>query len=345
LTEKTPSLTYAGAGVDVAGADRFVRRIASLARETHTPGVVPHRAEYAALFRPDWKGLSDPLIAATCDGVGTKLAIARETGWYDGLGQDLVAMNVNDLLPVGARPLFFLDYIAAGRLDPDAMTRVVQGMALACSDSGCALLGGETAEMPGVYAPGVFDLAGFAVGIVDASRVPKPDTVCAGDVVLGLPSSGVHSNGLSLARAAMRQAGLRYGDAVPGTGRMLGRELLEPTRLYVRPVLEFMERYPVRTAAHVTGGGIHARAKRLANAGHCVVLDPVAWKVPPVFDLIADAGSVSADEMARTFNMGLGYLLVVAKDVAREVLRDPGEWLEAGRIVEGEGFTMGSVHG
>ncbi|HET6345589.1 MAG TPA: phosphoribosylformylglycinamidine cyclo-ligase, partial [Myxococcota bacterium] len=220
------SLTYKEAGVDIEAADAFVQRIGKLARSTHGPGVVPHRTEYASLFRPDLGGMQDPLIAATCDGVGTKLLVAREMGKYTGLGQDLVGMNVNDLLPSGARPLLFLDYIATGKLDPDALTAVVDGMARACRDAGCALLGGETAEMPGVYAAGEFDLAGFAVGLVDGARIPDLGAVAVGDQVLALPASGVHSNGLSLARKALlERGGLHLTDAPQGLTQCLGDEL------------------------------------------------------------------------------------------------------------------------
>jgi phosphoribosylformylglycinamidine cyclo-ligase len=341
------SLTYKDAGVDIASADAFVENVGAHAKSTHTEGVVPYRQEYASLFRPSFTDLRDPLIAATCDGVGTKLVVAKEMGWFEGLGQDLVAMNVNDLLPSGARPLFFLDYIATGKLDLVQMESVIKGIAQACRATGCALLGGETAEMPGLYAKGDFDLAGFAVGLVDGSQLPQPESVQEGDIVLALPSSGIHSNGLSLARTALlERGGLSLHETPALLDRPLGFELLEPTALYVNTVLALMEHCRVKTAAHITGGGLLGRAAKLVGEEHGVVIHPSAYQVHPIFRVIAEAGDVSPDAMARTFNMGLGYLVVLSPEDAHKAHSTfPGMWLSVGEVVKGSGgVDLGYAH-
>ena len=330
-------LSYKDAGVDIAGADAFVKNVAALAKATHTAGVVPHGSEYAGLFRPNLQGLRDPMLAATCDGVGTKLMVARDCQSYRGLGQDLVGMNVNDLLPAGAQPLFFLDYIATGKLEPAAMQSVVAGIADACRLAGCALLGGETAEMPGVYAPGDFDLAGFAVGLVDGARLPNPTSVAVGDVVLALPSTGVHSNGLSLARKALLERGkLRLDAHIEALGRTLGETLLEPTAIYVREVLALhaLGAGAVKASAHITGGGITGRATRLLQAGQRLRIEQKTYDVPPVFDLIAHSGNVDINEMRRTFNMGLGFLAVVSQETAQRC--EKSAFFKIGDIVAGD---------
>jgi phosphoribosylformylglycinamidine cyclo-ligase len=333
------SLSNKDAGVDIAAADGFVGRIARLAKATHAGRVVEHESKYAGLITPGTDGMREPLLAATCDGVGTKLLVAKAVGRYDGLGQDLVAMSVNDLMPLAARPVLFLDYIAVGKLDPAAMETVVGSIARACSEVGCALLGGETAEMPGLYAAGDFDLAGFAVGVVDRQKLPQPEAMREGDVVLGLPSTGVHSNGYSLARAALLERGkLQLTDEPKALGgRTLADVLLTPTGLYVRPVLRLLERHTFRAAAHVTGGGLLGRGKKLARPGLRLVLDPRTWSVPPIFDLIREAGGVAPAEMASTFNMGLGFLVVMGADegasVARELAADG--WRVVGRVERG----------
>ena len=332
-------LSYRDAGVDIAAADAFVGRIAGLAKATHTAGVVPHRNEYAGLFRPTLNDIGDPLIAATCDGVGTKLLVARDCQNFAGLGQDLVAMNVNDLLPAGARPLFFLDYIATGRLQPEALEAIVASMARACQEAGCALLGGETAEMPGAYAVGDFDLAGFAVGLVDGNCLPDANSVQVGDVVLALPASGVHANGLSLARMALlERGGLGLTTRVPQLGASLGETLLIPTPIYVQPVLQLLRQARVKAAAHVTGGGLIGRGSRLLRPGQRLRLQRDSYRVPPIFALIADSGGVDAEEMGRTFNMGLGYLVVLEPSAAQQALQTCGAhgWRHVGAIVAGE---------
>lgn len=340
-------LSYREAGVDIAEAERFVSGIAQWVRQTHGPSVVHHPSGYAGLFRLDAAAsMKDPMLAVTCDGVGTKLLVARETGRYKGLGQDLVAMSVNDLLPLAARPLLFLDYIATGKLDAAAMEQVVYGIATACRSTGCALLGGETAEMPGVYAPGDFDLAGFAVGLVDGVRLPDPKSMGEGDVVLGLPSTGIHSNGLSLARAALfERGGASVSDRPAPLAGSLGEELLKPTALYVQEVQRLLEHTPFKAAAHVTGGGLLGRAKQLLPEGLRMHLDHHSFTVPPIFELIAQAGGVCALEMASTFNMGLGFLVVLGSEQAHEVHQTLGEqWIAVGRLQSGErGVEFGDV--
>ncbi len=318
-------LTYRSAGVDIEAADRLVDAISTAARKTHGPQVEPGPGAFAAMFRVG----ADTLLAATCDGVGTKLLVARETGSYEGIGRDLVAMNVNDLLVVGARPLFFLDYVAAGSLEPGPILAIVTGAAAACTEAGCALLGGETAEMPGLYQPGDLDVAGFAVGIVDPDLRPHPDGPRPGDRVLARASSGVHANGLSLARAAARRAGVGMADHLPELGRTLGEALGEPTLIYVDAVLGAPAEPRARGFAHVTGGGIAGRGAALAGDGLRLHIERSRFEVPPVFGLIQRWGGISDAEMTSTFNMGLGFLAVADPDSS-------GPWIDAGWIDVGE---------
>ncbi|MBC7792982.1 MAG: phosphoribosylformylglycinamidine cyclo-ligase [Clostridia bacterium] len=340
------SMSYKRAGVDIAAADAFVETIGAFAKATHNAGVVKHTTAYAGLFRPDLNGIAKPLLSAATDGVGTKLLVAREMKSFEGLGQDLVAMNVNDLLPSGSRPLLFLDYIATGKLEPDELLPIVRGIANACKEVGCVLLGGETAEMPGVYQSGDFDLAGFAVGLADEARLPDATTVREGDVLFALPSSGMHANGFSLARKALLEmGGLRLTDHVGALERSLGEELLEPTRLYVNPVLEVMKAFRIKGSAHITGGGLLGRLAKLVGDDLRVDVDPERYRVPPVFALVQKTGNVAWREMASTFNMGLGYVVVVDKNEAerfRGSLMAKHGWLEVGNIARGtHGVDLG----
>ncbi|MBI5508716.1 MAG: phosphoribosylformylglycinamidine cyclo-ligase [Deltaproteobacteria bacterium] len=341
---RNKGLTYKAAGVDIAAADSFVASVAQKARATFSPLVFEHALGYSGLMRPALDGVREPLIAATCDGVGTKLLLARAAARYEGLGQDLVAMSVNDLLPVGARPLLFLDYIAAGKLDAKAMATVIDGVVRSCREVGCTLLGGETAEMPGLYAKGDFDLAGFAVGIADRTRLPRPETIQAGDRVLALASTGIHANGLSLARRALLGRGkMKLGARPRGLGKTRVDELLTPTALYVRPVLDLMQKTTVKAAAHITGGGLLTRTEKLVRGDLRLVIEPQSYRRPPIFDLIAAAGAVSATEMARTFNMGLGFVVVLDAEAATSVVAsgiDP--WIMVGAVVPGRhGVDLG----
>ncbi len=329
---KGTGLTYRDAGVDILAADRFVAFVRQHAKSTHGNEVLDSGDAYAGLYRPPLTGLRDPLLAATCDGVGTKLLVARDCQDYRGIGQDLVAMNVNDLLPRGARPLFFLDYVAAGSLSSVPLQQIAEGIVQACRESDCALLGGETAELPDAYREGDCDLAGFAVGLVDAPSAPKGD-IAEGDVILGFPSSGIHSNGLSLARRVLSQAGLRYSDVVPELGHSLGTELLIPTRLYVRQVLRILQRVKVKAAAHVTGGGILTRAHKLCPANLRLWIDPDSYPRPPVFSVLARLGNVQEQELATTFNLGIGFVLIMSET----------EVAKLGPLLDGDLRVIGAV--
>jgi phosphoribosylformylglycinamidine cyclo-ligase len=305
---------YAEAGVDIAAGNALVERIGPLAAATRRPGSTAGLGGFGALFDLKACGYRDPLLVATTDGVGTKLLLAREAGGLEGLGQDLVAMCVNDLVVQGAEPLFFLDYYATGRLVVEEAALVVRGIAAACRVCGCALVGGETAEMPGLYGPGDFDLAGFAVGAVEREALlPRPD-IDPGSVVLGLASSGPHSNGFSLIRAILRESGLGPGDPAPfPSNETLGEALLAPTRLYVAPVLQALRRAPgaIKGLAHITGGGLLENLPRALPQGARARLDAGTWPLPPVLRWLKEAGRLSDREMARTLNAGIGMAVVV----------------------------------
>jgi phosphoribosylformylglycinamidine cyclo-ligase len=332
-------LTYRRAGVDVAAADSLVERIAALAATTHGRDVLAHPSQYAGLLRMPARQGETSILAATCDGVGTKLLVARQARSFAALGQDLVAMSVNDLAALGARPLLFLDYVAAARLEAETIITLVDSMARACREVGCALLGGETAEMPGLYARGDFDLAGFAVGCIDEERMPRPERMQPGDTILALPSSGIHANGFSLARAALfERAGLALATRPAAlAGRSLAEELLRPTLLYCEASLALFAACEVRAAAHVTGGGLLGRLAKLARPGCTLIIDPDSYERPPIFGLIARAGEVTADEMASTFNMGLGFVAIVPAAQATQALRETARygWHEVGRCTRG----------
>jgi phosphoribosylformylglycinamidine cyclo-ligase len=316
-----PRGRYAEAGVDIAAGNALVERIKPLASATSRTGAMGGLGGFGALFDLAACGYRDPLLVASTDGVGTKLLLARDAGRLDGIGTDLVAMCVNDLVVQGAEPLFFLDYLATGRLEPDAAARIVAGIAQACRESGCALVGGETAEMPGLYAAGDFDLAGFAVGAVERDAVlPRPD-LAAGDVVLALASSGPHANGFSLIRVVLAEQGLGPDDAAPFADRALGEILLAPTRLYVRSCLAALRGVPgaIRAMAHITGGGLVENLPRVLPPGRAAVLDAQAWPLPPLFAWLKRAGRLDDDELARTFNAGIGMVLVVEAARADQV--------------------------
>ena len=310
-------LTYRAAGVDVGAGDEAVRRIAPLAASTRRPEVLGGIGAFAAFCRVP-QGYRDPVLVSSTDGVGTKLKIAMMADRHDTIGLDLVAMGVNDVLVHGAEPLFFLDYLAVHRVEPDRVEAIVRGIAAGCRQAGCALVGGETAEMGAFYAPGEYDLAGFAVGVAERSALITGEHVAVGDRVLGLASSGLHSNGYTLAREAVfGRMGLKLGDPMPGVGRSVADELLEPTRIYVKPILGLLRTVRVKAMAHVTGGGVTLNLPRVLPAGRRARIDPRAWPVPPVFTAIQRAAAADDAEMRRTFNMGIGFALVVApEDVA-----------------------------
>ena len=332
-------LTYREAGVDIGAGDEAVRRIGPLAASTRRPEVLGGIGAFAA-FVTIPPGYREPVLVSSTDGVGTKLHVAFATDRHDTVGIDLVAMGVNDLLVHGAEPLYFLDYLAVHRVDPARVEAIVSGVAEGCRQAGCALVGGETAEMSALYAPGEYDLAGFAVGVVERSGIVTGAEVGAGDRVLGLASSGLHSNGYALVRKVIfERLGLKPADTVPGLDRSVADELLEPTRIYVKPVLELLRSVPVLAMAHVTGGGITENLPRVLPEGCQAVIDPRAWPVPPIFRVIQEGGRIEEAEMRRTFNMGIGYLLVVrAGDTSRAVqaLTAAGERVfEVGEIRNG----------
>jgi phosphoribosylformylglycinamidine cyclo-ligase len=336
--------TYREAGVDIEAGEALVEAIRPLAAATRRPGVLGGLGGFGALFDPREAGYTDPVLVSSTDGVGTKLLLAIEAGLHETVGIDLVAMVVNDLATHGAEPLFFLDYFATGALDVGQATRVIAGIAEGCRLAGCALVGGETAEMPGLYAPGHYDLAGFAVGAAERGAL-LPAGVQPGDAVLGLPSSGVHANGFSLVRRVVREAGLLWHEPAPFAQDLpLGRALLHPTRLYVAPLLALHRAGLLRAAAHITGGGLPGNLPRVLPPGHGVVLEP-AWPVPPVFNWLSLAGGIAPEEMLRVFNCGVGMALVVSdKAAALALLAGLGEAVwdigEVERTDEPERFRL-----
>ena len=336
------ALTYARAGVNIDAGNALVERIGPAAARTGRPGTVAGLGGFGALFDLKAAGYRDPILVAATDGVGTKLRLAIDTGRVDGIGTDLVAMCVNDLVCQGAEPLFFLDYLATGKLDVDQAARVVEGIAAACAACGCGLVGGETAEMPGMYAAGDFDLAGFAVGAMERGA-DLPRGVAEGDVLLGLASSGVHSNGFSLVRRAAERAGLGWGDPAPFADATLGEALLTPTRLYVAPALAAIRAGGVRALAHVTGGGLTENPPRVLPDGLACAIDLAAWRLPPVFRWLRDVAGLDEPEMLRTFNCGIGMVLVVEAGRAGALadrLSGLGETVvRLGAVVPGQGVA------
>ena len=345
-TDISQPLTYAEAGVDIDAGNALVDRIKPAAAATKRPGVMSGLGGFGALFDLKAAGYDDPILVAATDGVGTKLKIAIDTGLYDTIGIDLVAMCVNDLVCQGAEPLFFLDYFATGKLEVDAAARIIAGIAEGCRLSGCALVGGETAEMPGMYAPGDFDLAGFAVGAMNRGAV-LPAGVQAGDVLLGLASDGVHSNGYSLVRRVVERSGLAWDAPAPFTQGSLGAALLAPTRLYVKPALAAIRAGGVHGLAHITGGGLTENLPRVLPEGLGAQIDLGAWSLPPVFTWLAAEGGLAQAEMLKTFNAGIGMVLVVAADRADALaaeLAAAGESVHhLGHVVPGAGVSYTGV--
>lgn len=332
-------LSYADAGVDIDAGNALVEKIKPLVRSTRRPGADGEIGGFGGLFDLKAAGFSDPVLVAANDGVGTKLMVAIESARHDTVGIDLVAMCVNDLAVQGAEPLFFLDYFATGRLDPDQGAAIVSGIAEGCRQAGCALIGGETAEMPGMYRDGDYDLAGFAVGAAERGRLLPADDIVEGDVLLGLASSGLHSNGFSLVRRIVAESGLSWNDPAPfDQDRSLGEALLEPTRIYVKPLLAAISStHGVKALAHITGGGFPENIPRILPDAFAAEVDLDMIDVPPVFSWLAQTGGVEPMEMLRTFNCGIGMIAVVASGQAAQVaavLQKAGEHvLTLGRIV------------
>ena len=339
MSEKKKGLTYAEAGVDIDAGEREVELIKKSVQATYIPGVMGDIGGFGGLFRLKDQMEGDPILVSGTDGVGTKLRLAIEMGIHDTIGQDCVAMSVNDVLVQGARPLFFLDYIATGKLEPELMAEIVKGVAHACIESGCALLGGETAEMAGFYAKGDYDVAGFAVGIVDRKNLITGENIAPGDVILGLPSTGIHSNGYSLVRRIIKDKGLSLDKVYEGFDRPLGEVLLTPTRLYPKPVLPVIQGTAVKGLVHITGGGFYDNIPRVLPEGTRAVLDAEKWPLLPVFPFLMKEGGVEPHEMYRTYNCGLGMLLILSREngeKAKEILKSMNEPVyEVGEITEG----------
>jgi phosphoribosylformylglycinamidine cyclo-ligase len=339
-----PPLTYAGAGVDIEAQDRALVEIRRLAKSTFTPGVLSEIGGFGGLFTLEPENPSGAVLVASADGVGTKLKVAQMAGLHETVGADLVNHCVNDILVQGARPLFLLDYLATGRLEPGVAAKVVGGIARACRENGCALLGGETAEMPGFYQPGEYDLAGFIVGTCGRDRLLRREGVRAGDALVALPSAGLHTNGYSLARRVIFELlGLRVDSQLPGLGVTVAEALLAVHRSYLSAVGPLIERGLVKSAAHITGGGITDNLPRALPDGVGAEILLNSWDEPPLFRLIREAGHVPEDDMRRTFNLGVGMILVAAEEHLGEVLEalvphGPG-WL-IGRTVEGSGVRF-----
>ncbi|MCL5123607.1 MAG: phosphoribosylformylglycinamidine cyclo-ligase [Deltaproteobacteria bacterium] len=319
-------ITYRDAGVDTDLADRALASVTSKIQSTFTPGVLGNLGGFAAMFRPNWKKFQDPILVSATDGVGTKLKIAFMTGIHNTVGIDLVAMNVNDLLVTGAEPLFFLDYFATGKIEPSIFNSVLSGIAEGCVIAGCALIGGETAEMPDFYPDGEYDLAGFCVGILDRSNALDQSKVRSGDILLGIASSGLHSNGFSLVRKALLEKekySLDY--KFPDSEKTLGEELLTPTRIYVKPVLSLLEKISVHGMAHITGGGFYGNIPRVLPDNVCAHIDSQAWEIPSVFKILKWHAGLDDFEMFKTFNMGVGMIMILAEvdtDEAMKILRE-----------------------
>ena len=335
-------LTYAAAGVDIDAGNALVERIKPAAKRTARAGTMAGLGGFGALFDLKAAGYTDPILVAATDGVGTKLRIAIDTGNVDTIGIDLVAMCVNDLVCQGAEPLFFLDYFATGKLDVDQATRIVEGIAEGCAQSGCALVGGETAEMPGMYHGGDFDLAGFAVGAMERGA-DLPQGVVAGDRLIGLASNGVHSNGYSLVRKVVETAGLGWAEASPFGDGTLGAALLAPTRLYVKQALVAVRAGGVHGLAHITGGGLTENLPRVLPEGLGAQIDLTAWRLPPVFAWLNEVAGMEQAELLKTFNCGIGMILVVEAGRAAALsalLAEAGETvISLGAVTEGQGVS------
>jgi phosphoribosylformylglycinamidine cyclo-ligase len=341
--------TYRDAGVDIDEGDRLVDLIKPLARPTLRPEVLAGIGGFGGLFALDVKKYRDPVLVAGTDGVGTKLKLAFLTGRHDTVGIDLVAMSVNDVAVTGAEPLFFLDYFATGKLRAEQAAQVVKGIAEGCRQAGCALIGGETAELPGFYADGEYDLAGFAVGVVERDRILDGRKVRPGDALLGVASTGLHSNGYSLARKVLLERHALSDRPPELDGRTVGEALLEPTRIYARDILALLERTPVHALAHITGGGLPGNAPRNLPDGTRAVIRAGTWPVPAIFGLIEREGAVPRDEMYRTFNMGLGLVIALpaaSAEAARAVLAGRGlpSWV-VGAVEPGSGEATCEVVG
>lgn len=317
--KKKKALTYRDAGVDIDRGDAFIDRIAPMAKATVQPGVMGGLGGFGSLFALP-RGYKEPVLVAGTDGVGTKLKLAFDLKKHDTIGIDLVAMCVNDIVVQGARPLFFLDYFSTSRLEPARAAQVVKGIAAGCKQAGCALVGGETAEMPGFYQPGEYDLAGFAVGVVEKKKMLPARGMKAGDVIIGLSSSGVHSNGYSLVRKILSARKISLSRTLPGSKQSVGKALLAPTTIYVPVALDLLRKVPIKGFAHITGGGLPGNLPRVVPPSLRPVLDGQSWELPAVFKFLQDEGGVATTEMLRTFNCGIGFCAIVPEKAAAKAL-------------------------
>ncbi len=342
MTEPKPGLSYRDAGVDIDAANVAMKTIKSLVQRTFNDSVLQDIGSFGAMFSLDLKGIDDPVLVSSVDGVGTKLKLAFMSGKHDTVGIDIVSHCVNDILVQGARPLFFLDYLAVGKLEPDIVVDVVRGITTGCRYAGCALIGGETAEMPDMYQPGEYDLAGTIVGVVDRSKIVDGSKINEGDAIIGIPSSGLHTNGYSLARKiCFEVAGLGIHDPIPGLGQTVAEALMEPHLSYAKLMQIVMKVVNVKGMAHITGGGITDNFPRILPDGVAAEIDLTAWKPLPIFKYLQETGNVAQSEMLRTFNMGLGFLFVVPqrqREKALETVSLTGtDAYYVGEVVSGDG--------
>ncbi|MCC6794259.1 MAG: phosphoribosylformylglycinamidine cyclo-ligase [Candidatus Hydrogenedentes bacterium] len=341
MSETKPGLTYRDAGVDIDAADKAVREIKSLVNKTFDDRVLCDIGTFGAMYSLDTKGMDEPVLVSSVDGVGTKIKLAFMTGKHDTIGVDLVSHCVNDILVQGAKPLFFLDYLAFGKLEPQVVVEVIRGLTNGCRYAGCALIGGETAEMPGLYHPGEYDISGTIVGVVDRKKIVDGSTVRPGDVILGITSSGLHTNGYSLARKiCFDVAKLDCNDPMPGVDRTVGEALLEPHRSYATVIRVLMKIVNVKGMAHITGGGITDNLPRALPQDCGAEINLESWTVPPIFGFLQRTGNVEQLEMLRTFNCGMGYLVIVSADECERALKTldqaGSEARLIGRVVTGD---------
>jgi len=319
MSQSNSKITYKSSGVDIDSGNELVKRIKSLVKPTQIPGANTNIGGFGGIFDLAKINYKDPFLVSSTDGVGTKLKLAYEINKHDTIGIDLVAMYVNDLVVQGAKPLFFLDYFATGKLNVDMAEDVIKGIAEGCLQAGCALIGGETAEMPGVYNKSEYDLAGFSVGIVEREKLLPTNNIAEGDVVIGIPSSGIHSNGFSLIRHVMKENSISFDDTVEGVDKSIGKALLAPTKVYVKECLCLMEKYQVNAFAHITGGGLTENIPRVLPSNLGVEIDCSSWKLPKIFKWIAEIANIEKEEMLRTLNCGIGMVAILPESELKDL--------------------------
>lgn len=337
------AISYKDAGVDIDAGNLAVEKMKGFVQSTYRPEVLTDLGSFAGLFELNTNKYQQPVLLSGTDGVGTKLRVAQLLDKHDTVGIDAVAMCVNDILAQGAEPLFFLDYIALGKLEPDRVANIVKGVAEGCKQAGCALIGGETAEMPGFYPDDEYDIAGFAVGVADKSKVLTVDKVAEGDVLLGLPSAGLHSNGFSLARRVLLEGSLNAQSYVEELGQTVGEAMLTPTRIYVADILPLLDKVDVKGMCHITGGGLLENLPRVYAKDLAAVVDSATWQRPAVFDLIQRLGEIASEEMYRVFNMGIGFVVIVAENDVAAVQQQCPDARIIGRMVKRQPDTAGVI--